>query len=72
MNVAHLFKLVLKAKEKTEREDIFKIYVSIYPHFDEKTKLTFNEFLEKFIPEKQFTTEKTDEEIMNELLNRKE
>lgn len=74
MSVAHLSKLVQKAQEKTEREDFFQLYTAIYPYFDDKTKISFNDFIETFKPKNDsiYITEKTVDEIMDELLDRKE
>lgn len=69
MSVSHLSMLVKKAVEQSQRDEVFKLYVSIYPHFTKGKELTFNEFNDMFKPKEKYTTNKSVDEIMNELQN---
>ena len=68
LRMKNLRKLIETAQEKSEREDLFKLYCSSFPHFTEENKMAFNEFCELFKPNVTFESDKSDEELMFELL----
>ena len=71
LSVCHLYRLVLKAKEQTERDEIYKLYIAVYPMFDKKTFQSFNEFQEQFKPKVKYNETRSTDDLMNELLNGK-
>lgn len=74
MGVVHLYNLVERAREKIERQELYQLYCAIYPMFDKKSFKSFDDFYQehRYRDSSYKQTTKSNDEIMNELLNRKE
>lgn len=56
------------AKEEETREYAFRIYLASYPNMDKKNFITFNEFYENLRPRKVVMDTRSQEEIMEEII----
>ena len=61
-------KLVAKAQEEDTRDYAFKIYLAKYPNMTQENFVTFNEFWEEIKPEKKIIDNRSEDEIMKEIL----
>ena len=68
MSIYRASKLIDKAEEENHRENIYQLYINVYPHFTEKSFLNFEEFYEKFKPQKQTIDTRSKDEILSEIL----
>jgi len=60
--------LIEKAQEEETREYAFRIYLAIHPKADPKKFKTFNEFWEEIKPKKIEYDTRSQDEIMQEIL----
>lgn len=69
MPLYRALKLLDVARKESVKEELYKLYVSIYPHFTKESFQTFNEFYEERKPAEitELDTRLKDE-IMQELL----
>jgi hypothetical protein len=62
------FKLINKARKEKNEKRLFRLYAALYPNFDQKTFMSFEEYLQKC----RGTTVKIDnrsrEDIMAEIM----
>lgn len=66
-----LTKIINKAFEEKEKEELYHMYLAILPNFDKKTYLTFEQFYTKYRAkpkEKPKLDNRSEEEIMQEIL----
>jgi wyosine [tRNA(Phe)-imidazoG37] synthetase (radical SAM superfamily) len=61
-------KLLKKAMEEDTKEYAFRIYLAVYPNMDKKNFKSFNEYWEEIKPKKVELDLRTEEDIMQEIL----
>lgn len=62
-------KLIKKAQEEETREYAFRIYLAAYPNMDKKNFKSFDNFWEEIKPKRIKLDNRSEEEIMNEILD---
>jgi len=62
------FKLINKAREQNRHDMLFKMYITLYPNFNKKTYMTFEEYEDKCNGISAEMDNRTKEEIMNEIM----
>jgi wyosine [tRNA(Phe)-imidazoG37] synthetase (radical SAM superfamily) len=61
-------KLLKKAMEEDTKEYAYRIYLAAYPNMDKKNFKTFNEFWEETKPQNVIIDTRSEDEIMEEIL----
>ena len=62
------FKLINKAREQNNNDMLFKMYVTLYPNFDKKSYLTFEEYKNKCMGVSAEMDNRDKETIMAEIM----
>ena len=70
--IKQAIKLILYAKKQNDKDFLLKHYLMIYPNMDKKTYKPFEQYYEEIMPRKIDYDERPIDEIMNEILGRKE
>ena len=60
-------KLINKAREENQRDKLFLLYTAVYPNMDEKTYLSFEDYLEKLTGSNTSYDMRSKDEIMKEM-----
>ena len=68
MSIPRSVTLINKAQEEETREALFRLYLADRPNMTEKTAMTFNQYYDKHKPKNIILDNRSDEEIMAEIL----
>ncbi|MCK9191257.1 MAG: hypothetical protein M0P10_06915 [Sphaerochaetaceae bacterium] len=60
-------KLINKANIEREKDKLFALYTSAYPHMTKENYMSFDEFAEKAMPSEKHYDTRSKEEIMDEI-----
>ena len=72
MSFVEIVKITNKANEEEEKEKKYQLWLVRYPNYDKNNFETFEEFYNKCKPQKIKYDNRNKEEIMKDILKRKE
>jgi len=68
--VTDVLKLIERAIDEEEKEQLYRLWLAKYPLYDKETFETFNEFYDKCKPKKITYDQRDKDDIMTEILER--